>query len=1003
MDYRTLIEVMAEGVVQQDSDGAIILYNKAAKKILGISFDQLKRQKTFFPKLRLIREDGSDFSEEENPAIVSLRTGEPQRNVIMGILKPEGEITWILVNSEPFFENGNENPTSVVSTYTDISENKAFENELKRSEEIYHKIINTAEQGFIKIDKDENIIEANNSFCKLIGYSSAEILGKQLVSFLDETNRHHLNAKSRTVDKYSNREYQISIQHKNGQEIPVLLSVTSILDEKNVIIGKFAFCQDVSKFINVINEQSKLKTAIEQSPSTIVITDEYGLIEYVNPQFQIETGYSFSEVKGGNPSILKSNYHSKEFYKEMWDTLLDGKIWKGEFRNRKKNGEEYWENAVIAPVYNFFGEIKNFVAIKEDITQRKHVEDNLKNSEEKYRFLTESVLDAIWSFNVETLTFSYMSPAIERILGYSSEVFLTMSVDDLMSSETKEKFVEVLNQRRKLHNPNLKSLIYTDEIQLFHKCGKLVWVEILSYFQYNPVAKKVAVIGTARDVNARKKIEFELVQSEQRFRTLFESASVIVCLHRLNGEIISANKMMASITGYSVDELERMNLKELDPHYIERENYGSFWEKLNELKTINFESQYLRKDGSFIPIDVKLTPVELDGEDLILGFAFDITMRKQYEEKILTLNSQLNEAQRIAKIGNWTNIFNSKSIEWSDTTYEIFGYQPNEAKPLSIFSKHIDKRDKRKFWTYILELQKTKEQIINPIEFRIIDKNGEVKFCRANGKFNYDDKQRKVEAFGTIQDITTLKNIELELTKSIQTKDKFFSIISHDLRSPFSALLGLSQLMVDDVSNNFFDNVGKYAYQINKTTNQSYELLNNLLSWARIQTNRMEYAPEIVQIKDVQNSVVEQIIERARNKKIDIEYLNDNNFEIYVDKNMIQSVIRNLLSNAVKFTPEGGNVSLKVEQHPTEIIFKVSDNGVGISKQDIDNLFEPDNILSAKGTNNEPGTGLGLLLCKDFIDMHGGKIWVDSKMKNINTGEKGKTTFSFSIPLQSND
>ena len=865
VDFKNIIDVLDHGIIQYDENGSIIFFNKAAEEIIGLTFNHKLDLFSMSNEWQAIHEDGSVFSENEYPSSMAMQTGKEQRNVIMGIKKANGSQAWILINSKPLFKRGTQIITGCISSLTDISHSRLIENNLKTQEKIYHQIIDKAEQGFIRVDEKGQIFEMNSSFCKLVGYRAEEIYGKQIIDFLDNPNRQLFYEQSRVSTDLYNGEYQLSIKHKNGQDVPVLLLISSIVDVNKKVVGKFAFCQDVSKYIHVLDEHSKLKTAIDQSPSTIVITDVNGFIEYVNPQFQVETGYSFEEVKGLNPSVLKSDYHNKDFYKNLWDTLISGKVWKGEFRNKRKDGVEYWENAVIAPVYNFFGEIKNFVAIKEDITEKKRVED-------------------------------------------------------------------------------------------------------------------------------------ELIQSELKFRTLFENASLIVCLHQSNGQIISANKMMASLTGYSIAELQGMNINDLDKTYIERKEVGLIWGEQSAKKSISFESEYKRKNDSVFPIEVELTPVNINKEELILEFATDITARKQNERQILKLNSQLKEAQLIAKIGNWTNVFKTKSIEWSDAIFEIFAYEPNEDTPQNIFSKHIYNNDRRMFWSHVVNIQKSDSNIIEPIEFRIIDKNGILKYCRANGKFNLNERNIKIEAFGTLQDITTLKEIEVELKKNIQTKDKFFSIISHDLRSPFSTLLGMSELLVEDANDRFYDNIYLYASQIKSTAKSTFELLNNLLSWARVQTNRIVYTPQLVNVYDMQKVVVKQLEEYAKNKKIQIIVSCNDDIQINIDENMIQTVIRNLLSNAIKFTPPGGKIKLIVNENKNDTLFQVSDNGVGMSREAIDKLFQPEKMSSSKGTNNEPGTGIGLLLCKDFIDLHGGKIWVESKMRNINTGENGYTSFYFSIP-----
>ncbi len=179
------------------------------------------------------------------------------------------------------------------------------------------------------------------------------------------------------------------IVHKNGTICWVLNSMTTVIDEKSDIQYLNGFLMDITNSKKTELELKKLYRAVEQSPSTIVITDRNGSIEYVNPKFVTLTGYSFEEAIGKNPRILKSGSQGKEFYQQLWETILSGNEWRGEFHNKKKNGEDYWEFASISPIFDFKGNITHFIAVKEDITQRKLTEEALRERERQLRIRNE--------------------------------------------------------------------------------------------------------------------------------------------------------------------------------------------------------------------------------------------------------------------------------------------------------------------------------------------------------------------------------------------------------------------------------------------------------------------------------------------------------------------------------------------------------------------------------------------------------------------------------------
>lgn len=256
----------------------------------------------------------------------------------------------------------------------------------------------------------------------------------------------------------------------------------------------------------------------------------------------------------------------------------------------------------------------------------------------------------------------------------------------------------------------------------------------------------------------------------------------------------------------------------------------------------------------------------------------------------------------------------------------------------------------------------------------------------------------------SITDITKLKEIEKALKESEEhlqeinaTKDKFFSIISHDLKNPFNSILGF----IDLLSRNFekYDNEKrkKYIDIIKNESQLSVNLLTNLLEWSMVQTGRMKYDPEKLDIIEVLNKEFEIIYLKAKRKNIKISVVKDNNYIINADRNMISTIFRNLLSNAVKFTPQNGAIKVTlskqiVDEDNENIKITVSDTGVGISQQNVKRLFKIGENASSVGVEGEKGTGLGLILCKEFIEKHDGEIWIESE-----EGQGSK--FIFTIPV----
>jgi|GEM_PF-3563441 len=230
-----------------------------------------------------------------------------------------------------------------------------------------------------------------------------------------------------------------------------------------------------------------------------------------------------------------------------------------------------------------------------------------------------------------------------------------------------------------------------------------------------------------------------------------------------------------------------------------------------------------------------------------------------------------------------------------------------------------------------------------------------------------------------------------KLSKMIISKDKILSVIAHDLIAPFSTLRGFSSLLIQDIKENNTGELLRDSQVIHDTLNQLYNLLQNLLKWARTKVETITWNPIQFELSGLINKVVEMNIHQSNQKEIKVSVNVKKNLFLYADQNMIETVIRNLTNNAIKFTGENGEINISAYQNENDTFISVKDTGVGIAQSQINKLFDAQLATSQLGTNKEEGVGLGLLICKDYVEVHNGKIWVESELG------KG-STFGFSIP-----
>lgn len=336
-------------------------------------------------------------------------------------------------------------------------------------------------------------------------------------------------------------------------------------------------------------------------------------------------------------------------------------------------------------------------------------------------------------------------------------------------------------------------------------------------------------------------------------------------------------------------------------------------------------------------------------------------------------------------------------IDGDESLAEVFGYTVQEVKE-SGWGTLLPLEDFKKKKEVLSSLLKGKIKSYS-LEQRIIKKNGALAWVNSSGSL-VTGSSGKLKIVGTLTDITKrkiaeekLREYSEELKKSNSAKDKFFSIISHDLRNPFNSLLGFSELLANNIDALTEVEIKESAKTLHRTATNLFNLLTNLLEWSRMQTGNVSFEKTEFSLSTILNHVLSISSDSFEAKNIDLIKETDCELNVFADQNMIETSIRNIITNAIKFTKTGGTIKVGCRKNDKKAEIYVQDNGIGISGEDQNRLFKIEKLYSSEGTNGEKGTGFGLLLCKELVEKNEGTIRFESE-------ENKGSLFIISLPYK---
>ena len=413
-------------------------------------------------------------------------------------------------NSVKIIKDENGRVTKLLGIAQDITERKLAEEKILENEKRFIELFDNAPIGYHELDNNGRITRINQTEINMLGYSREEMVGQFIWTFTGDEKK----SRQRVIDKLkgilpaANSEERI-YKRKDQTTFSGLVEENILHDSENNIIGIRTTIQNITKLKNTQNELRKLSRAVEQSPTSVTITNPYGDIEYVNEKFCRLTGYKLKEVIGKNARFLNSGQQNKEFYEELWNTILSGKVWQGEMLNKKKNGELYWVSSLISPLLNDNGDITNFIAIKEDITEQKKIRSALLISEERYNAIFNASLELVYIFDLEGQILEVNNQAL-NLFGYTLEesksinLYDLLEPDDLITASNNIDYVVANGVNQGPQEYRVRT----------HK-GEELFIET-SAVRLDKDGKPYAIMGIARNITERKHAEKVMVEAKEK-------------------------------------------------------------------------------------------------------------------------------------------------------------------------------------------------------------------------------------------------------------------------------------------------------------------------------------------------------------------------------------------------------------------------------------------------------------------------------------------------------
>ena len=584
---------------------------------------------------------------------------------------------------------------------------------------------------------------------------------------------------------------------------------------------------------------------------------------------------------------------------------------------------------------------------------------------------------------------------------WSDGVYSILEIDSKKSGASYDTFLEVVHpEDRSIKQAAQKALLTTKSpIEITYRLqmndGRIKWINEICNTDFDQYGNPIRFYGIIQDITKHKQSEEKFKQVEEGYKALINALPTGIAIYQ--------NKKIDFVNPAGVRILGAKETSELVGQPVNRFIYANSIKELQKkiIRTVDgtvlppYEGKLIRLDGAVIDTEITLIQTVFNESPAVQIIVNDITERKRTEQALKISE----EKYRLLTV-------NLSDLVWTINSEGLVTYvSPFEENVLGFTAEEIIKTKVSRFITptsvlsCLIELEDMMSSVkagkkMEPRKLILesIGKDGKSNWIEVTTNALYNSANHFIGFSGICQDITqtqkaiqmlneneVLHKNELQLKELIATKDKFFSIIAHDLRSPFNSIIGFLDIIQNQYDDFSDADIKEYIQLIAENANITLSLLENLLVWAKSQTGRISYQPIKQKLIRVVNSVKKTFNSALNLKMITLEIQLSEDIEIFADTNMLITILQNLIGNAIKYSYQGGTILITAQKTQNQIEIIVKDNGMGMNTETRNKIFKVGENISVPGTKNEKGSGLGLVLCKDFVERHDGSISVESE------------------------